>query len=292
MMAYNGELGVEGAVFVMDKGFCTTGNVRYMKAGRLGFVMGADIRHKATRDAVDTARDGIVSMRNRTDQGVYAKSVHRAFYGAYAAMHVFCDPALAERQRRDLFRTVESWEERLSQLPRLTAAEARRYRAYFEVALAKDGSFSFRRDYDRIDAAAKNNGFFCILTDQGMGSSEVLAVYRRKDMIEKGFDDLKNHVDMRRMRTHTTETTDGKLFLAFVSLIAVSEVQARLGKTMRERSWSKGDVIAEMEKIKVVTAAGGRRLMNPLTKTQRTILEAFGLAEDDLKAYILGVPGS
>ena len=288
MMAYNEELGIKDAVFVMDKGFCSTGNVRFMKAGRLGFAVGADIRHKAAKGAVDAVREGMVSMRNRTEQGVYAKAVRGMFYGAYATMHVYCDPALAERQRRDLFRTVESWEERLSQLSQLTAAEARRYRACFAIDLAKDGSFTFSRDYDRIDAAAKNNGFFCILTSTDVDSSRLLEAYRRKDMLEKGFDDLKNHVDMKRLRTHTTETTDGKLFLAFVSLIAVSEVQARLGAMMREKSWSKADVIAEMEKVKVVTATGGRRLMSPLTKTQREILEAFGLAEGDLKAYILG----
>jgi|GEM_PF-5609282 len=79
---------------------------------------------------------------------------------------------------------------------------------------------------------------------------------------------------------------------AFVALIAVSEVHARLGAVMRERPWSKDAVIAELEKIKVVTASGGRRLMSPATRTQRQILEAFGLTEDDLTAYVTGVPGT
>ena len=290
MMAYNAELGIEGDGFVMDKGFCTTDNVRYMKGNGLDFVIGVEIGHKATRGAVDAVREGMVSMRNRTMQGIYAKSVRGTFYGAYTTMHVYHDTGLAERQRRDLFRTVESWEERLVQLKQLTIREAKRYRAYFTVDLAKDGSFTYRRDYDKIDAAALNNGYFCILTNTRMDSSELLSVYRRKDMLEKGFDDLKNHIDMKRMRTHTTATTDGKLFLAFIALIAVSELQIRLKKIMREKSWSKDAVIAELEKIKVVFASDGRRLMNPITKTQRMILDAFALSEDDLRAYVTGVP--
>ena len=119
-----------------------------------------------------------------------------------------------------------------------------------------------------------------------MDSSEILDVYRRKDMLEKSFDDLKNHIDMKRLHTHTTATTDGKLFLAFISLIAVSELQLRLNKMMREKSWSKGAVIAELEKIKVVSASNGRRLMNPITKTQRLIFEAFDLSEDDLRTHV------
>ena len=288
MMAYNSELGIKGVGFVMDRGFCTTANIRYMKSERLDFVVGADTNHKAVKNTVDAVRENIVSMRNRTTQGVYAKSVRGVFYGAYTTMHVYCDPEQAERQRRDLFRRVEATEERLAQLSQLSTRDARRYGAYHSIDLAKDGSFTYRRDYDKIDAAALNNGFYCILTNTTMDSSDVLEVYRKKDMIEKGFDDLKNHVDMKRMRTHVTATTDGKLFLAFISLIAVSELHAKLGETMRKKSWSKDTVIAELDKIKVVMAPGGRRLMNPVTKTQRLMLESFGFSEDDLKEYVIG----
>lgn len=41
-------------------------------------------------------------------------------------------------------------------------------------------------------------------------SAEVFTIYRDKDTIAEGFDDLKNHLDMCRLLTHTTETTDGK----------------------------------------------------------------------------------
>jgi hypothetical protein len=41
-----------------------------------------------------------------------------------------------------------------------------------------------------------------------------------------------------------------------------------------------------MEKIQVVMATNGKRLMNPLTKLQRIILETFGLGAEDVKAYI------
>jgi hypothetical protein len=34
------------------------------------------------------------------------------------------------------------------------------------------------------------------------------------------------------------------------------------------------------------THSGGRRLMSPVTKTQRLILDAFDLTEDDIKSYI------
>jgi hypothetical protein len=92
---------------------------------------------------------------------------------------------------------------------------------------------------------------------------------------------------MKRLRTHNTHTTDGKLFCAFVALIATSHVNAKLGAFMKDRSMSKDSVIAEMEKIKAIFVSSDRRLMNPITKTQRSILEAFGLGENEIKSYIM-----
>jgi transposase len=288
MMAYNGGLGINNATFVMDKGFCSAANVRYMHSRHLPYILGVEARHKATKDAIDKVRGTMLSMRRRVSHGVYAGQVRGFFYGETSNMHIYCDTGLAEAHRADLYRTVEAQEERLKQLAQLTKREARRYGAFFDIGLTKDGAFTFERSYPRIDEAAKNAGFFCLLTPAGLDSAEVLDIYRRKDVIEKGFDDLKNHIDMKRLRTHNTYTTDGKLFCAFIALIATSHVNARLGTFMKDKSMSKDSVIAELEKIKAIFASAGRRLMNPITKTQRSILEAFGLGEDDVKSYIMG----
>jgi transposase len=226
-------------------------------------------------------------MRQRIGQGVYAEHVRGLFYGGISNMHIYCDPGLAEAHRADLYRTIEVREERLRQLTQLTKREAKRYRAFFDISLSKDGAFSFERNYPRIDEAAKNAGFFCLLTSAKLDSAEVLDIYRRKDVIEKGFDELKNHIDMKRLRTHNTYTTDGKLFCAFIALIATSHVNTKLNTFMKDRAMSKDSVIAELEKIKAIFVSADRRLMNPITKTQRSILEAFGLGEKEVKSYIM-----
>jgi hypothetical protein len=76
------------------------------------------------------------------------------------------------------------------------------------------------------------------------------------------------------------------MFCAFVALIAVSKMAQLLTGYMKEKSMSKDALISELEKVKVVTMLNGHRLMNPLTKTQRTILEFCGLTEEDLKKYV------
>jgi transposase len=286
MMAYNEELGVGDVCFVMDRGFCSTANVRFMHENHLPYVMGVEIRNKAARQAIDEVRSSIQAMSARLADGVYAAHLRDRFYGETSTLHIYYDPALAERQRSDFARTLLNRENELEQKKTLNAAEAKRFRKFFVIELAKDGAFSFSRDYDKIDAAARNNGFFCLLSDKPLGDAEALGIYRKRDKIEKGFDDLKNHIDMKRLRTQITETTDGKLFCAFVALIAASELTNKLRKLMEDKCMSKDDVISELEKIKSVELSGGKRLMNPLTKKQRLLLEPFGLGIEDLKRFV------
>ncbi len=40
--------------------------------------------------------------------------------------------------------------------------------------------------------------------------------YRAKNAVENSFDDLKNHLDMRRLRIHTSDAMDSRLFLQFL----------------------------------------------------------------------------
>ena len=111
MMAYNDELGIHNVSFVMDKGFCTTANLRYMHDSHISFIMSIEMRHKATRKAIDEVREGIVSMRNRLDK-VYSRCIRSRFYGVDSTMHIYYDPSMAEQQRADLQRTVENMEEK------------------------------------------------------------------------------------------------------------------------------------------------------------------------------------
>ena len=286
MMAYNDELGIKNVGFIMDRGFCSTSNITYLHSNRSRYIIGVDMRHKATRWAIDKVRNGIVSLRNRAHDGVYACAVNSRFYGAMSTMHVYYNPELAERHRRDIFRTVESLEENLAQLNSLTDKEAKRYKRYFKITREADGTITFKRDYDKIDAASRNSGYFCLLSNAGLRSDTTLAIYKRRDILEKGFDDIKNHLDMKRLRTHTNATTEGKIFCAFIALIAISELANKLRGFMREKSMSKDSIISELEKIKSINVSGFIRMINPLTKKQREIFEFFNLQEGDLKSFI------
>ena len=211
------------------------------------------------------------------------------FYGETTNLHIYFDENSVDTQKKSLYRTVNAEDEKLSTLEQLTKKEAKKHSRYFDIKLEENGKFKHAKNYKKIDELAQNCGFFCLMTNTATSSDASLGIYRRKDVIEKGFDELKNHIDMKRMRTHNSDTTEGKMFCAFISLIAVSKLSSMLSDFMKKRGMSKDGLISEMEKIKIITLNDGMRLMNPVTKTQRTILEACGLSTDDIKSSIYAV---
>ena len=105
-----------------------------------------------------------------------------------------------------------------------------------------------------------------------------LEIYRSKDAVEKNFDDLKNDLDMKRLRIHTQSTMDGRIFIQFIALILIT----KLKDVMRENNWFQNhnlqEVIEEMKSIREVSIEGKRKkLITQLTGFQSEIVELYKL---------------
>lgn len=71
-------------------------------------------------------------------------------------------------------------------------------------------------------------GFQAIFTTRFKDPIEALQAYRDKDIVEKCFDDLKNSLDIKRLRLHSIETFDSRLFVQFISLIFTSAIRREM----------------------------------------------------------------
>ena len=56
--------------------------------------------------------------------------------------------------------------------------------------------------------------FLLAETDFKKTTAQILEIYRRRDAVEKCFDDLKNELDMHRLHVQKDETAEGKAFCA------------------------------------------------------------------------------
>ncbi len=122
------------------------------------------------------------------------------------------------------------------------------------------------------------SGFFCILSNTIKTAKEALSVYRTKDVVENSFDDLKNHLDMKRLRVHTAAAMDSRLFLQFIALIYISSIRSIIQTDDKLKHLTAREVMEEMETLTKITYSNRYgQLFTETTPLQRHIMETFGI---------------
>lgn len=132
---------------------------------------------------------------------------------------------------------------------------------------------------DEIQRRRKRySGFFCILSNKIRTAEEALEVYRNKDVVENCFDDLKNHLDMKRLRVHTAPAMDGRLFLQFLALVYVSAIRTTAQADAKLKHLTVREVMEQMETLARIRYSNRYgEVFTETTPIQRTIMEVFGI---------------
>ena len=121
-------------------------------------------------------------------------------------------------------------------------------------------------------------GFQALLTNSIKDPIEALQIYRDKDVVEKSFDDLKNQLDMKRLRMHSSAAVDGRLFVQFIALIYMSALRREMRKTDLIKRYTVRELLQEMETLTKVKYSGKYgHILTEVTKPQREILKGLGI---------------
>ena len=121
-------------------------------------------------------------------------------------------------------------------------------------------------------------GFQAIITNGTKDPVETLKIYRDKDVVEKCFDDLKNQLDMKRLRMHSSATVGGRLFVQFIALIIMSALRKEMRSSGLIEKYTVRELIQEMETLTKVKYSGKYgHILTELTKQQREILKGLNI---------------
>ena len=96
-------------------------------------------------------------------------------------------------------------------------------------------------------------------------------------------DNLKNELDMKRLRSHSTQTAQGKIFVSFLALIVQAYLLKQLKLYMKKNNLTLHSLLLELDKMKTIQYPGSHtpRLLNPLTKRQREIYDLLAISVPD-----------
>jgi transposase len=278
-------IGQTKLTFVMDRGFYSKLNVNGMFTAHMGFILG--IPHRDwINELYDRYRDEIFSARNRRETGenevLYVLTHLHKWNDRRCYVHIYYNnfAAAAEadafdlkltRLRDELIRGEENKD------------HAKDYAKYFIIKeTPKRGRKVIENEKAVSSARKKYSGFFSIMTTKKMEAVEALDIYRRKEVVENCFDDLKNALDMNRLRMHTSQTVDARLFIQFIALILLTKTRCIAKQHPSIKHLGVREIFEKMETIVEVTYSGRYgKIITEVDPLQRDIIDAFGVSITD-----------
>lgn len=98
-----------------------------------------------------------------------------------------------------------------------------------------------------------------------------MSLYRRKDAVEKFFDNIKNDIDRNRLRIHSQEALEGRLFLDFIALIIYSYISKVMQQEKIVKDYTVQELMYEFKKIKLIGLGEIKAIITEVSKKKRII---------------------
>ena len=217
-----------------------------------------------------SARDKYVSK----EEGVEVISQH------LCRIHVLFCQDLVGRQHDRFMDRLKAERDRL--VADESAEAQKEFEKYIKVYRNK---YARRRivEYDTDMIAQHRNkyaGYICFLTnDKTIETAlDALTEYSTRDYIEKDFDEMKNNLDMKRIRVQTDARMKSRLFIQFIAEIYMREIRVCICNSETCKTLTRKQIFSHIKTIYKVEFKGKYRDVYPeLSKHQRYILDALNV---------------
>ena len=275
-------LNIDQLRLVMDKGFFSKRNIDDLFDNKMKFTIAVPFSNKFAKDQIEMIRDTITDHKNLikiNDQNLFHSSCSTKWGKKRVYVHVYYNELAALTDYDSFLNKMSQWEEELK-TDKLIEAHKIHYESYFIVKNTPKRGRQISYNQDAINGYKKNAaGFLVLFSNDIKDPIEAIKTYRNKDVVEKSFDNLKNALDMKRLRVHLKENMKGRLFIQFIALILTSYIHQVMGEKGLFKSRCMRGLLEELDllnEIKFSSRYG--KINSELTKKQKEIFTAFGIA--------------
>lgn len=272
---------------IMDRGFYSQKNIDTLAEEGHNFTVGIPTSLKWLREEIDHARKKIDRPECLNFVGKQALYVHTQLKSwgdskRRCYLHIFYDPQKFADNKIAFDTALLSYKKELESGQRVLEHEEA-YKNFFICHETPKRGLKVTYNDTAIEAARKKYvGFQALLSTKFKDPMEALRVYREKDVVEKCFDDLKNELDMNRLRVHNACRMQSRLFIQFIALILLSQVRKVLREKMPKSGYTAKGLMLEMESLTTIRYTGKyNNKLTEITKAQREILEAFSVETEN-----------
>ena len=224
------KLEVKRFTFFGDRGFYSEYNLKYITNKGHKFTVPVPSSVAWQKKLIAEHRASMLSPRNviETEEGgiVYGKTVYKTTeeYGR-TWYHIYFDPTRKNKIVNDFMQRLRRCKDEL-EAGQLMEKNKHIYETYFTVReTPKRGRTVEYNDKAIQDYIENDSCYWVLMSTEEKDTRKALSGYRTRNDVEVSFDDVKNSLDMRRMRNHTEQTVRGKIFVVFIALILLSQLR-------------------------------------------------------------------
>ena len=284
-------MGYKKVNVILDRGFYSKANIDELYKNHQKFVIGVKLSLKYVKDVLEEERENLKKWSTlQTQFGAYG--ICRTIEWDYEQERPYKGDIVQEKRRAYLLLfynpekaakdLVESNDYMLSLMGDLMQKNLKDYRTkdyekYFYVKETPKRDRKVLPIEDAIDARAKNNGYFALLSNEVKDPYEALSLYRSKEIVEKAFGNLKERLNFRRMQVSSELSLNGKLFVEFIALIYLSYVKKSMLDAKLFDKWTLQGLLDELDTIEQFEAPGHGRILGEVTDKQKKLYLALGM---------------
>ena len=275
------EWGVKDVTVVLDRGFYSAANLRDMAADHLHFIIPLSFATKIASNLRDL-QSPLSAFYSKGRPMFYVRQTI-AIGETEVEAHLYHDERRKADEMDHLLRRLAEIEFQVESKEFWNVAAVEEHlesmfhgsRSLYKIEGQKP-RFRLSRRPKAISRLMNRMGKTILLTnDKSIGRDDILMFYRRKDVVEKMFDVMKNELENGKLRVSSREAMEGRLFLTYLSLI----IHSALSRIMKEKdlfkTYTMAEVFADLKKLRIVTLTSGRTMLTEISRRQRTLFQKF-----------------
>ena len=268
------------ATIVTDKGFCKVKNINDLltNEAEFKFLIAMSFTLKFAKEHIANEKSAIDKVENTIVlgddilRGVTRECIWEKKYKVF--VHIYYDPSHANHARDKLYGHVAKLVDYAKNDPDDTN-HSKDFAKYLNIQKPKKEKSIITIRQEIIENELSHTGWLVLVSNNISDTKDAISIYRSKDVVEKGFMRMKNCLDLGRLRVHSDNAMQNKVFIGFIALIITSYIHNTMLEKELYSSMTVKSLLKTLDKLRV-QYINGSRVLYPITKQQKIIFDAFG----------------
>lgn len=217
---------IDNVIVVADRGMLSKKNIGLIEQNGYEFILGERLKSLPT-----VVKEALVDINKYTSEWIYDDHDGESIKIKYTTLEqgdktIIC--TYSEKRAKKDRQEREEKVEKAKLLLKNTSALKSKQRRYFIKQTAKD---KYELDNEKVEQAAKYDGFLAIATNTQLKTTEILENYKQLFKIEHTFRTFKSHLETRPMFHWTDSRIRGHICLCYIAFTLLNFVLKKVNNT-------------------------------------------------------------